>query len=699
MIIEDLIRTGRLLQEGRLSDEKLLELISDVTSPRVRGFFQHVFVVELPASDSEQAPEVLPMQVWGSQIQPDPNKKKTLFEPDYRKALGAPFVFPGGNPIQPQGVYGVPVFPVFERHLETFRQHPDQIARFLEGRLKRCPSLTLTDAMKQAVAQRLFTAIQRDEPQAAGKTMCLIVIVDAFAKEPLYTHRDAPFPGSLGASRVAPGRFIAPVLQRLVAGYAAAKFAEGAEHGAKRGACSFCGQTGDLVSVYCKAWPWFRPTWTCPLPEGGDKRLIIEGVAVDEACYSALNCGAAYFDKVTAPVDAIVTRELFSPVADRAAQRSLEHRSLTDLPVIYGAILLLPILELTRLTDEIREELGDALSVRLNPSRAQGRLQQHVERIVGFETVIPDDVDDAQYRLSLIYYHGDAGRGDIHLRACIEDVLPSALRQLEQQAAGLHDRALPLVRHLLGTRSEKQQAYHLRRFRLIPFLLAKAYGGPYLWDQLQRVLRRQPLDERRPTFNTVRRIASLVRRIPQTEPEIREEVLFYLVFLDFLLQYNRTIARGGAQQMPMRNWSELLEAIGNRSPEEMALDGVGELGFACGCLIRQFSQQYWTVTRVGKEGRDYLQHRVLAFGTELTPDVVWKKALPGVFNLEVKLDKLHLRDDFRRRIGIVLNHCENLQDAIRTERDRFMAAFWSGYALQRSQAKTTPPTIEEDSDD
>ncbi len=120
----------------------------------------------------------------------------------------------------------------------------------------------------------------------------------------------------------------------------------------------------------------------------------------------------------------------------------------------------------------------------------------------------------------------------------------------------------------------------MRRFRLIPFLLAKAYGGPYLWDQLQRVLRRQPLDVRRPTSNTVRRIASLVRRIPQTEPEIREEVLFYLVFLDFLLQYNRTIARGGAQQMPMRNWSELLEAIGNRSPEEMALDGVVDTGLA-----------------------------------------------------------------------------------------------------------------------
>ena len=115
MIIEHLIRTGLLLKEGGLAPEQLLMLISDVESVQVRNFFQHVFVVELP-SNANQGPQALTQQIWGQEIQPDPKSKKTTFEPDLKKAVGTPFVFPGGNPIHPQGIYGVPVFPVFEKH-------------------------------------------------------------------------------------------------------------------------------------------------------------------------------------------------------------------------------------------------------------------------------------------------------------------------------------------------------------------------------------------------------------------------------------------------------------------------------------------------------------------------------------------------------------------------------------------------------
>ncbi|MEX1026453.1 MAG: hypothetical protein WD049_00375, partial [Candidatus Paceibacterota bacterium] len=79
-----------------------------------------------------------------------------------------------------------------------------------------------------------------------------------------------------------------------------------------------------------------------------------------------------------------------------------------------------------------------------------------------------------------------------------------------------------------------------------------------------------------------------------------------------------------------------------------------------------------------------LKHRILAFGSDLSPDAVWKKALPTMFNIELKLDKLHLSDDFRRRVGVVLHRCEDAQDDIRGNRDAFMAAFWSGYSLQKT---------------
>lgn len=691
MIIEDLIRTGRLLQEGGLSTGSLLELISDVKSARVRGFFEHVFVVEVPPADSPHEPAALPMQVWGSQVQLDPKKKKTVFEPDVYKTVGAPFVFPDGNPTQPQGVYGIPVFPVFESHLTAFRSSPAELDRFLAGRLKRCPSLELSDARRQAVAQKLFDRIATDDPQSDGKTMCLIVLAAPSADDGPYRYIDHAEFSAIGASKLEPGRYIQPVPERVASLYCAAKFNEGAEHGTRTGPCSFCGETGDLVSIYCKSWPWFKPTWTCPLPDGGNKGLIVEQIAVDEPCYSALNCGASYFDKITSPIDSIVTRELFSPVADREAQRTVEHRSIADLPTIRGAILLLPILEMQNLPADERSELGENLSIRLDPAKAGIRLQKHVECLVGFHASLPDDVDDDVYRLTLVYYHGDPGRGDIHLRAVIEDVLPSAVRELTKQIGRLPERLPNLLRLVLPGCTEKQQAYYATRFRMIPFLLARGYGGPYLWEQMQRILRRQPLDLRRPTANVVHRIGSLVRRLPKTESDIREEVLFYLVFLDFLLQYNQTIARGGTKEMPMRNWTELLDVLRKQPPDEMDLNGVAEVAFACGYLVRQFGRQYWAATKVGKEGKEYLQHRVLAFGSELTPDVVWKKALPGIFNVEAKIENIRKRrnEDLHRRIGIVLNLCENLQDSIRTERDRFMAAFWSGYALQHGDPKSS----------
>jgi hypothetical protein len=121
-----------------------------------------------------------------------------------------------------------------------------------------------------------------------------------------------------------------------------------------------------------------------------------------------------------------------------------------------------------------------------------------------------------------------------------------------------------------------------------------------------------------------------------------------------------------------------------KPPEDMEFQSEAELGFACGALVRQFSRQYWSATKVGTEGKDYLKHRVLTFGSDLSPDAVWKHALPGIFNVELKLDQIRLNDVFKRRIGVVLNECENRQEQIRGNRDGFMAAFWSGYALHNT---------------
>lgn len=685
MIIEDLIRTGRLLKEGGLRPEQLLLLISDADSPQVKNFFQHVFVVELPPNDADEKPIALPKQVWGQEVQPDPKKKKVDFLPDLKKAISAPFVFPGGNPIHPQGIYGVPVFPVFEKHLESFKQGADRVRDFLSGRLARCPSLDLDDTTVEAMAKSIYEEVIKSDPSSQGKTLCLMVLANANCKDSPYQYVDRQTEVMIGESRLRPGKHIAPNFERIASLYSSCKYEEGRQSGSRGGSCSICGQATEeeVVSIYCKSWPWFLPTWTCPVAHGG-KAKVAEGIALDRACYEALNIGASYFDKIASPVDSIITRELFSPVADREGRRTAEHRSLGDLPTIFGAILMLPILDAEQIEDDQRVEFGENLRVRLKASPDASRMQKYINRVVGFDASLPDAADDSLYRLTLIYYSGDPSRGDVHLRCVVEDVVPTVLYQLlqisQETAAGVPD----LCVDVLPGSSEKQQAWHAKRFQFVPFILARAYGSAYVWEQMQAILRREPLHVQRPTANIAHRISSLVTKLPKTEYDVREEILFYLTFLSFVQAYNNTLAQGDGPAMAMRDWKSMLTMVAESPPEEMEFESSNELGFTCGVLVRQFSRQYWSVTKVGKDGKDFLKHRILAFGSDLSPDTVWKKALPAMFNVELKLDKLYLSDEFRRRVGILLNRCEDAQDDIRANRDGFMAAFWSGYALQKT---------------
>jgi len=685
VIIEDLIRTGRLLKEGGLSPEQLLLLISDATSPQVKNFFQHVFVVELPSKDSDDEPMALPMQVWGQEVQPDPRKKKTVFEPDLKKAVSAPFVFPGGNPIHPQGVYGVPVFPAFEKHFEAFKTGIDEVREYLRGRLARCPSLQLDDATIQAIAAVLHREIVIANPSSPGKTLGLIILADANTLDSPYRYNEEQTDHTIGQSQRESDKYLTPDLERILSLYSSSKYEEGRQSGFREGVCSICGGSGDgvVVSIYCKSWPWFLPTWTCPIAHSG-KGELVEGIGLDEACYEALNIGASYFGKTAHPVDSIVTRELFSPVADREGRRTVEYKSISDLTTIYGAILMLPIVESDQLEHDERVQFGENLRFRLQSSSEAGRMQKHVKQVVGFDASVPDDVDDSIYRLTLVYYSGDPSRGDIHLRCVVEDVVPTVLYQLVKLAQQTAETIPDLCAELMPGSSAKQHAWHASRFQLIPFVLARAYGGAYVWDLMQSVLRRQALKLDRPTANVAHRISSLVTKLPKTEYDIREEVLFYLAFLGFARHYNNTLAQGEIPSMAMRDWKQLMALATEGPPEDMQFENTSELGFACGALVRQFSRQYWSVTKVGTEGKDFLKHRVLAFGSDLSPDVIWKKALPTMFNVELKLDKLHLSDEFRRRIGVALHQCEDAQIDIRANRDGFMAAFWSGYSLQKT---------------
>ncbi|NLI11743.1 MAG: hypothetical protein GX425_03740 [Peptococcaceae bacterium] len=140
----------------------------------------------------------------------------------------------------------------------------------------------------------------------------------------------------------------------------------------------------------------------------------------------------------------------------------------------------------------------------------------------------------------------------------------------------------------------------------------------------------------------------------------------------------------------MSDWRQMLDKIATTPPEKLVFDDVEELGFAAGYLANRFGRWYYYNTGGGKEkkteGKDFIKHRVMAFGSKLTPDMVWRKALSRFQEYALKLD-IKLTDDFRRRAGVVESEFRRLRQKVERNRDEFLGAFWSGYMLAPEAVK------------
>jgi hypothetical protein len=336
MLIEELIRLGRPLAEGGLEADELLRLVTDVGDERARNFYRHVFVVELPRGGVEAQPAVLPMQVWGVDLDGD-------FRVDAARATGAPIILPsGGNPLYPQGRYGVPVYPCWDAHFQEFRQSADDVLAFLRPRVSRTLGAPPPEGVLQAAAERLHRAVA-DTPAGPRDKWLGVIVLAQPGGEGVYRYASRRGFSALGESSHSPGQFLVADRGRLLERLWAARFEEGAEKGRRAGSCSFSGEGPEVVAPYSTTWPWAFLTWTCPLPRAGMAELLVEGIGLSESSYRALVTGASVFRRLTRLVQPIVLHELFAPGADREGRNLATRRKLNDLPRVYGSTFLLPV--------------------------------------------------------------------------------------------------------------------------------------------------------------------------------------------------------------------------------------------------------------------------------------------------------------------------------------------------------------------
>ena len=582
MLIEDLIRQGRpLLDSEDFAPKDILRLITGVEDVRVKNFYQHVFVVLVPTEEG-QTPRVLPMQQFGEFVRE--NGKEDFRVAVDQQAVGAPILLPsGGNPLQPQGRY-VPIYPCYDPHIQAFRESDAGVKQFLTGRLERTVGFSLSENMVGAVASAVHEEVKATDFGDEKKVLGILILARC---EPggYFTLDPGHAAQQIGMTD---GYSIVPNFRRILDEFWSAKLEEGKEAGSRTGACSFSGIEGDVVSAYCKAWPWAFPTWTCPLPHGGDERMMVESFALSAATYRALTLGACVFDRLTKPVDRlIVVPELFSPADTRVGKDQAKRRK--DLTTIYGSAFLLPIQDQVLADLGLREDFVRGIRGMLEASRNDPTMaDRYLTAVTGFDIMLPRDTNDKDYRLTLVYFSGEVSRGDVHLRAYIQDVIPSTLGSLRDLARDEARAAMQLLGALMPKMSEKQAAYYKTRYQSVPYLLARAYGGAYLWQQLEAVLHHKPLVPRRVIANAARRMQSLTPQWPDSRFDLYEEVGFYLSFLPFLGRVNRELA-GRYEEPPMRPWKELLDTIDTKPVAEMQLTDPAEIGFACGALIKRFS--------------------------------------------------------------------------------------------------------------
>ena len=446
----------------------------------------------------------------------------------------------------------------------------------------------------------------------------------------------------------------------------------------------------DVVSLYNKSWSLIAPTWHAPFPELykkgnkiGDIASTVGALCPD--CYIDMIVGACIFSEVSSALPHWLTREIFLPVASAGGREEAKRKS--NVPYIRGSFMILPLLP-DKDNAEFKEDMRGALANYRIKKVREGKRDKALEVIIGFESALPEELDTDQYRLHIIYY--TESNADIQLRATIEDVLPSTIGRL-QTIIGMALQENVLIRKTLGLTTSQRTA---ERYGSLPYLLTRAYGGCYFWPTLNGVLHRGTLDWDGFLAGVAARMSGYGKKMilggstiaRNAFQQMKEEVYFYSLFRSFYDGYQKEILRGGGSNLG--DWRELMDEISSGAPEDLSFNSPEELGFAAGYIVARFRSQYYAVVK-----KEFLKHRVMTFGSNLTPEVVWRRALSCFQEYALKLD-MGLNPDFCKRAAVVECEYRRLRDDVQKHKDEFMGAFWSGYMLNLPGKKSSEGDID-----
>lgn len=678
MIIEDLIRLGKPYLESDISLQEIIKQVTDVASPSIRNFWRHVWIVEI----KDEKAAVFNV-CWGKE---DENG----FIPDYGKISAAPISIPaGGNKILPQGYYPTMTYPLFDIHFSRFIKTSKEVKKFLEGRFRkteyRLDDKTI-DKISNIISQKFKDRYKNDKDKKLGVLMIIPIKDDG-----IYYHTNNFVADkniiSIEESRISQDKYISVDLKKITELVWRAKENEGKEKGyLKKGQCDITGEKGIVLSCYNKTWPWYTTTWDAPFSIYQNKNKLTDSISLSSTCYRFLTYGANLVKRLTQRIPYWLAKELFSPAESIEAKDYIR-----EVENIYGFVYILPIIDSFLEREDERQIFINSIDdlLKFGEANSKGSTRKHLENILQLENIfglvysLPQDLQKDTFRLTAVYYSGNIDRGDIHLHAIVEDVIPSTISKTEEILCDVLLFAED-VSKILEIRLETGKHH----FDSLPYLLIKAYGGPYMWPSLSKILHRRTLNYQRFVKNCALRMNELGKKLHENFYEIKFETLFYFIFIEFLNSYHKEILN--RREGYMENWKELYNEVCNLDNYSLRIENPAEAGFVAGLLTRKFSQQYYA-SQMEKTGatpdkksydtrKSFISQRVMAYGSTLTPDIIYKRALSKFKEYGIKLE-INLSRDFEKKNSFLLLYYLDNTEKIQRNKDDFMAAFWAGYGL------------------
>ena len=580
---------------------------------------------------------------------------------------------------------------VYNSHIKDIKSSKLKANEFINKRLDATVDMGLTPEQANMLADKSGVVLENEiskltEEQLKNIAMVVyIVLLDNKNINNPYRliNEDESFDkslwGDLGFSLFYPGKRIIVNYDLVAKRIIEAKNLEARSKGSsQQGVCGICGSVDELVSPYCKQWPWLSSTWYCPFPnlsiknnKAGDLAKTV--VAICNECSQALDLGAGIIKRLERQMYYTVIQDIFTmyegPNAKKSKGKTKEG--------ITGLMFALPILDSTLEKDEAIEKYNIALNKMIN-DKDYNKSQEVLRDILGFDAILPEELQDDQYRLTVMYYSGDRDKGVIYSRASIEDVVPSLAKKILRIM-----KRLPITIDTISEAANLSPNVNERAKRsmecLLP-ILARAYGASLVFSTLNKVLTGKKLDTKRFIIGVSNRMNTImVANRTDKGFDLLDETLFYLVFREFIRQYQTEVLK---ECDDMQTWKELDNIYDLQSPRNWEFENVEELGYVCGRLLREFSSYYWGYMneKRGKSDADFIKDRIMTFGTRLTPEAIWKRGLSMIEDYRLRFE-LKLSNEYREKVGIVLAEYTRLGNQVEKNRDLFMASFWSGYAL------------------